>query len=151
MITIGKVADRSAVTADAIRFYERKGLLRPARKTAAGYRLYDDGALRRIRFIKQAQACGFSLGEIRELLELQRGRGSCCRDVRAVAIKKKLEVERRIRSLRAISAALSELVAICNDESLPVEDCPILGALEATDRKSPRRGTKVNGTRAAPR
>jgi len=151
MITIGKVASRSAVTADAIRFYERKGLLRPARKTAAGYRLYDDGALRRLRFIKQAQACGFSLGEIRELLALRRAGGSCCRDVRAVAVKKKLEVERRIRSLRAISSALSELVAICNDESRPVEDCPILSALEATDRKSPYRGSRVDGARATSR
>lgn len=151
MITIGKVASRSAVTADAIRFYERKGLLRPARKTAAGYRLYADDTLRRIRFIKQAQACGFSLGEIRELLALRHQGSSCCRDVRAVAVKKKLEVERRIRSLRAMSAALSELVAICNDESRPVEDCPIISALEATDRKSPRRGTRVDGTRPAPR
>lgn len=151
MITIGKVATRSAVTADTIRFYERKGLLRPARKTAAGYRLYADDAVRRIRFIKQAQACGFSLGEIHELLALQRQSSSCCRDVRTVAVKKKLEVERRIRSLRAMSSALSELVTICNDESRPVEDCPILSALEATDRKSPHRGSRVDGAGATSR
>lgn len=132
MLTIGKAAARAAISVDAIRFYEREGLLRPARRTGAGYRLYDDEALRRIRFIKQAQACGFSLAEIRELLAFRRSDGGCCEDVRKVAIEKKLEMERRIKSLRAMSAALSELIAICNDESRPVEDCPILGALEAS-------------------
>ena len=132
MVTIGKVAGRAAVSADTIRFYERKGLLRPVRKTAAGYRLYDEEALRRIRFIKQAQGCGFSLGEIRELLALRRNERGCCRDVRAVAINKKLEIERRIRSLRSISSALSGLLAICDDESRPVEECPILGGSKRT-------------------
>jgi len=131
MLTIATAASRCGVTADAIRFYERKGLLEPARKTAARYRLYDEDSLRRIRFIKQAQACGFSLGEIRELLALRRNERGCCRDVRKAAIEKKLEVEHRIRALRAISEALSALIASCDDDSRPVEDCPILGALGA--------------------
>lgn len=151
MITIGIAAARAAVTSDTIRFYERKGLLRPARKTAAGYRLYDDDALRRIRFIKKSQACGFSLEEIGELLSLRRIDRGCCRDVRTVAVNKKLEIERRIRSLRTMSAALSELVAICNDESRPIEECPILGALEAADPKLRHRTAKVDGRRPAAR
>ena len=151
MITIGKVASRSAVTPDTIRFYEREGLLRPARKTPAGYRLYDDRVFTRIRFIKQAQASGFSLGEIRELLALRRLERSCCGDVRSVAIKKKLEIERRIRSLRAMSAVLSELVTICNDESRPVEDCPILGAFEGTHHRVSRRRERTDGKPPASR
>ncbi len=134
MLTIGRAAVQAAVSVDAIRFYEREGLLRPARKSGAGYRLYDEDALRRIRFIKQAQACGFSLAEIRELLELRRTSGGCCEDVRRVALGKKLEMERRIRSLRAMSAALSGLIALCNDDSRPLQDCPILGAFEAGNR-----------------
>ena len=59
MLTIGKIAAR----ADAIRYYEREGLLAPAQKSDAGYRLYDDNAVRRVGFIKQAQKCGFSLAE----------------------------------------------------------------------------------------
>jgi len=133
MITIATAASRCGVTADTIRFYERKGLLAPARKTAARYRLYDDDSLRRIRFIRQAQACGFSLAEISELLALGSRTGGCCGDVRKVAIEKKLQTEHRIRSLRAISEALSRLIAICDDDARPVEDCPILGALEAGD------------------
>jgi DNA-binding transcriptional MerR regulator len=151
MITIGIAASRSAVTADTIRFYERKGLLRPARKTAAGYRLYDDDALRRIRFIKKSQTCGFSLEEIGELLALRRVDRGCCREVRTVAVKKKLEIERRIRSLRAMSTALSQLVAICNDESRPIDECPILGALEAANSKIRHQRAKVDGNRPATR
>ena len=150
MLTIGKAAARAALSVDAIRFYEREGLLAPARKTKAGYRLYDEDALRRIRFIRQAQACGFSLAEIRELLALRRNDGGCCEDVRKVAIEKKLEVERRIRSLRAMSTTLSELIAICNDASRPLEDCPILAAFEADSRNisSPK---ARNGGRTASR
>jgi len=151
MFTIGIAAARAAVTADTIRFYERKGLLRPARKTAAGYRLYDDDALRRIRFIKKSQACGFLLDEIGELLALRRIDRGCCRDVRSVAVKKKLETEQRIRSLRTMSTALSELVAICNDESRPIEQCPILGALEAADPRRRHRRAKANGNRPGTR
>ncbi len=149
MLTIGKAAARADISVDAIRFYEREGLLRSAQKTGAGYRLFDEDALRRIRFIKQAQACGFSLAEIRELLAFRRSVGGCCEDVRKVAIEKKLEMERRIKSLRAMSAALSELIAICNDESRPVEDCPILGALEASSRTFPPRKETNGGRRAA--
>jgi DNA-binding transcriptional MerR regulator len=68
LYTIGRLAHRAQVTADSIRFYERQGLLTPATKTASGYKLYDDRAVRRLAFIKHAQQCGFSLGEIRELL-----------------------------------------------------------------------------------
>ena len=70
MLTISKLASRAEVTTDAIRHYEREGLVVAAARTAAGYRQYDEDAVRRLRFIKQAQQCGFSLSEIGELLEL---------------------------------------------------------------------------------
>ena len=65
MLTIGKVATSAAVTTDTIRHYEKEGLLAPLQKTAAGYRLYSADTLGRLRFIKQAQQCCFSLTEIR--------------------------------------------------------------------------------------
>ena len=71
MLTIGKVAESADVTTDSLRFYEREGLIRPAKKTDSGYRLYTQEAIRRIAFIKHAQQCGFSLAEIRELLDLR--------------------------------------------------------------------------------
>lgn len=130
MRTIGQLANVTAVTADTIRYYEKEGLLAPATKTAAGYRLYDDEAVRRLRFIRQAQQCGFSLTEIRELLTLRNSDAACCRDVRSVAIAKKLQLEHKIRALQAMSDALSELIAVCDDETRPLDACPILAALE---------------------
>ena len=132
MLTIGKLALSADVTTDSVRFYEKQNLLAPARKTDAGYRLYDDTAIRRLRFIKQAQQCGFSLAEIRELLALKSSDAACCKDVRSVAIEKKLHLEQKIKALRVMSQALSELITICDDETRPLEECPILAALESS-------------------
>lgn len=128
--TIGKLAAQADVTIDAVRFYEKQGLLAPARRTPAGYRLYDGEAVRRLRFIKQAQQCGFSLTEIRELLTLKNSDAACCRDVKSLAIAKKLQLAHKIRALQVMSGALSELIAICNAETRPLDECPILAALE---------------------
>ena len=135
MLTIGKLALRFDVTTDTLRYYEKEGLLAPARKTYAGYRLYDDEAVRRIGFIKQAQQCGFSLTEIRELLTLKNSDAACCKDVRGVAIEKKLHLEHKIKALRVMSQALSELITICDDDTKPLDDCPILAALESSMEK----------------
>ncbi len=97
---IGEVAEASGVSVEALRFYERRGLLgRPAR-TAAGYRLYDESTLERLAFIKRAQAIGFSLDEITEILSM-RGRGEIpCVEVRAAARRKLSELDERLRELR---------------------------------------------------
>ena len=107
MRTIGKLALQADVTTDTVRYYEKEGLLAPASKTGAGYRLYDEDAVRRLRFIKQAQQCGFSLTEIRELLTLKNSDSACCKDVKSVAIAKKLQLEHKVRALQVMSQALS--------------------------------------------
>lgn len=130
MHTIGKLALHADVTTDTVRYYEKEGLLTPSKRTGAGYRLYGEDAVRRLRFIKQAQQCGFSLKEIREVLALKNNDAACCKDVRSVAIEKKLQLEHKIRALQVMSRALSELIAICGDETRPLDECPILAALE---------------------
>ena len=132
MLTISKLASRAEVTTDAIRHYEREGLVVAAARTAAGYRQYDEDAVRRLRFIKQAQQCGFSLSEIGELLALKNSDAACCKDVRTVAIGKKLQLEHKIRALQLMSGALTELITVCNDEARPLDECPILAALETS-------------------
>jgi DNA-binding transcriptional MerR regulator len=67
MFTIGKLADIAGVSSDTLRYYEREGLIEPAGKSPGGYRLYDKDSARRLRFIRHAQQCGFTLSEIREL------------------------------------------------------------------------------------
>ena len=130
MHTIGKLAREAHVTIDTVRHYEKAGLLAPTAKTGAGYRLYDVDALRRLRFIRQAQHSGFSLAEIGELLALKNSDAACCKDVKNVAITKKLHLEHKIRALQVMSQALTELIAICNDDARPLENCPILAVLE---------------------
>ena len=143
MLTIGKVAKLAEVSIDTIRYYERGGLLNPAQKSGAGYRLYNDEAVRRLHFIKHAQHCGLSLADIRQLLELKRQDDSCCEDVRSLVVQKKLQLEHKITSLKAMSQALSELIDICVDDAKPLDACPILAALEASLNNSHRSGVKV--------
>jgi MerR family Zn(II)-responsive transcriptional regulator of zntA len=130
MLTIGKLAAAAGVRSDTLRYYEREGLIEPAGKSPAGYRLYDQDSARRLRFIKQAQHCGFTLAEIRELLVLRARDAARCGDVRKRAIAKKRQLEGKVRSMRAMCKALDRLIAGCVDETRPVEGCAIVAAFE---------------------
>src|SRR5258708_17335289 len=128
MFTIGKLASRTGVSNDTLRYYEQEGLVEPAGKSPAGYRLYDKDSARRIHFIKHAQHCGFTLAEIRELLVLRGRDKAYCGDVRKRAIEKRLQIERKIRAMKAMSKALDQLIAESAHETQPVKECTILAA-----------------------
>lgn len=133
MLTIGKLAAQADVTADSLRFYEREGLIAPASKSGAGYRLYEEDAVVRLRFIAHAKQCGFTLAEIQELLTVQSKKSACCGDVRRQVVEKKLQLEARIKAMKAMSKALDVLIAGCGTSEGPVAACPILNALERTE------------------
>ncbi len=128
--TIGKLAALTKVSADTLRYYEREQLVRPRAKSPSGYRLYAEDAVRRVQFVRHAQECGFTLSEIRSLLSLRGRDSACCNDVKRVAIERKLELEARIRSMKAMSTALDRLIDTCDREQLPVDACPILLGLD---------------------
>lgn len=130
MYTIGKVAALAGVSSDTLRYYEKEHLIKPAAKTAAGYRLYNGEAVRRLRFIKHAQQCGFTLSDIHELLTLKQTDSACCEDVRSLAIEKKLRIAHKLLALQAMSRALDDLIESCAGGEAATDDCPILGALE---------------------
>jgi DNA-binding transcriptional MerR regulator len=130
MLTIGKLAALAETSTDTLRYYEREGLIKPADRTESGYRLYDKDSARRIHFIKQAQHCGFTLTEIRDLLVLRSRDAACCGDVRNRAIEKKLQLEHKIKAMKSMSKALDRLIADCANEARPVGECTILAALE---------------------
>jgi DNA-binding transcriptional MerR regulator len=132
MLTIGKVAALAHVSTDTLRYYERERLLTPARKSDAGYRLYDGDSVRRIRFIKQAQHCGFTLVEIAQLLALRHQPAARCGDVRRIAIEKKRELQARIRTMKTMSKALDRLLADCSSASRPPVLVILLSALGLT-------------------
>lgn len=135
MLTIGKVANQTELSTNALRFYEREGLIIPAGKSPSGYRLYGDDAVARVGFIKHAQHCGFTLSDIHELLTLRARDSACCSDVRRLAVEKKLQLEAKIRSMKAMSKALDRLIADCPDEDHPLGECAILTAMDQVSHR----------------
>lgn len=109
MLTIGKLAALAKTSTDTLRYYEREGLIEPADRTESGYRLYNEDSTRRLRFIRRAQHCGFTLAEIRDLLTLHKA--SCCGDVRRHATEKKLQLERKMKTMKSMAKALDQLIA----------------------------------------
>ena len=112
MFTIGKLAALAEVSADTLRYYEREGLIEPTKRSASGYRLYDKESAPRIRFIKLAQHCGFTLAEIRTLLVFDGPGAPRSGSVRKHAIEKKQELEHNIRWMKSISKELDRFISV---------------------------------------
>jgi Hg(II)-responsive transcriptional regulator len=127
-LTIGKLAKKTDVSIDSIRFYERRGLLAEPTRTEANYRVYPLEAADRLRFIKKAQKLGFSLGEIQELLNLSHDPTASKADVKRKTEEKIKDITTRIQDLSRMLKALKQLDESCDGQGSIVE-CPILKAL----------------------
>jgi Cu(I)-responsive transcriptional regulator len=127
-LTIGALAQRAGLGAETLRYYERLGLLAPARRTASGYRQYDAQALERLDFIRRAQALGFSLAQIGELLELHARPEADMGAVRAIVAQRLAEIDAKMDDLRRLRAGLQTLLDACPGHG-PNAQCPILAAL----------------------
>jgi DNA-binding transcriptional MerR regulator len=107
--TISVLAESFGLRPDTLRYYDRLGLLRPSRRTKAGYRLYDSEAVERLHFIRGAQGMGLRLRDIAELLEV-RDRGQCpCGHTRLLVQRRLAEVNAEIHQLRAVRRQLLDL------------------------------------------
>ena len=129
LLTIGKVSKQSGIGVETVRFYEKSGLIDDPPRTESGYRQYPASTVVRIGFIKRAKELGFTLKEIKELLNLRLDPITTCDDVRQVAMEKLRNVQAKIQSLRGIEKALGELIGACAGGG-PDGECPILEALE---------------------
>lgn len=125
-LTIGKVAAAADVNVETVRFYQRRGLLAEPPKETGSFRYYDAASIARIRFIKRAQALGFTLEEVDGLLGLDQS--SACRETHDAAVLKLSAVEQRIRDLKRIRLTLKKLVDQCEAGTNPVS-CPIIESL----------------------
>jgi len=121
---IGDLARAAAVPVSTIRYYERKALLRPTARTEARYRLYAPAAVERLLFIRSAQAVGFTLRDIRMLLDLQDGHTARCGEVRPVIERRLAEVTARIEEFREFRRTLERFVDICR-RSAENDSCPV--------------------------
>ncbi len=129
-VQIGEAARRTALTVDAIRFYEKRSLLPKPPRTAGRFRLYSRDAIARLDFIKQMQSLGFSLREVRQLLDLRERRRDACPEVRRLLTAKLEHVRRKIRELESLQRELALDLRKCNLEmkhrrSHPARVCPV--------------------------
>lgn len=141
---IGQVAEAAGVTVEAVRFYERRGLLSPPGRTGSGYRDYPARTVDVIRFVKHAQHLGFALDDIGDMLHLAGGGPNDCDTVRDLAQSKIKEVTEKIVRLEALRSALTQLVATC-ERPRPDRQCPLLtaGLQPATDDEPTSRPRRI--------
>lgn len=129
-LTVGKVARKARVNLQTVLYYERRQLLSPTRRSDSGYRLYAPETVRVIRFVKNAQALGFSLDEIAKLLRLQVNHRSQCESVKRQARTRLKIVHEKISGLKAMERTLMRLLKTCAARGT-TDSCPILQSLES--------------------
>lgn len=126
-MNIGNASRESGVSAKMIRYYEQIGLLTPAKRSDAGYRLYSPDEIHALRFIRQDRRLGFPVDDIRKLLALWQDRSRASAEVKSIAIDHVAELDERIAELTNIRNTLADLAAHCNGDERP--ECPILARL----------------------
>ena len=126
---IGEAAAATGVSAKMIREYERRSLIPMAQRTFAGYRLYNDADLHRLRFIKRARLLGFPMQQIGVLLDLWNDRERSSADVKALALRHAADLQDRIAEMQAMQRTLEDLARRCHGDGRP--ECPILDGLAA--------------------
>ena len=124
---IGEASAATGVSAKMMRQYERDGLIPPAQRTFAGYRLYNDADLHRLRFIKRARNLGFPMKQIEVLLNLWNDRDRSSADVKALALQHADDLRDRIAEMQAMQRTLENLARKCHGDGRP--ECPILEGL----------------------
>jgi DNA-binding transcriptional MerR regulator len=107
-LKIGEVSQLSGIGIEALRFYERSGLLGKPHRSMSGYRLYDEGVLERLAFIKKAQTLGFSLDEIGRIIKDASSGASPCDDVREIVRRRLTELDERMREMRRYRKELAQ-------------------------------------------
>lgn len=130
-LKIGDVASRSGVGIEALRFYERSGLLGRPGRTQSGYRVYDEAVLQRLDFIKRAQVLGFSLDEIKRIIADKQAGRSPCLEVREIVRRRLEELDERMKEMRRYRRELG--AALTRWEVTGELDGHVCGLIEGTE------------------
>jgi len=129
---IGEIAKATAVTPEALRYYEKQGLLPIPLRSAAGARRYGDDAIGRVRFIKHAQGAGLTLKDIQVLVTFRDGASrTACRKIRTVLAARIADLDQRMGELATFRSVLAEHLTSCDRalEASAETDCPTIGAM----------------------
>ncbi|WP_417598530.1 MerR family transcriptional regulator [Pararhodobacter oceanensis] len=127
MLSIGTMAKRTGSKVQTIRYYEEIGLMPAPERSEGGQRRYDQAALDRLSFIRHARDLGFSLGAIRELIDLSDTPDHACAHIDAIAHKQLKAVEAKLRRLRALQGELKRMISECSGGT--VAECRVLEVL----------------------
>ncbi len=131
---IGKVAKQVDITVEAIRFYEKSGLIEPPERNKSGYRDYPEDTVQHVLFIKRAKELGFSLKEVRELMSLRYLPGTTCYEVKEQSLKKMQDIDRKVEDLLGIKKGLAKLISSCPGQG-PLSECPIIESISNQKNK----------------
>ena len=131
-MNIGAVARQSGVPAKTIRYYESVGLIAPAARSAAGYRVYGHRDVETLRFIQRARSLGFSVEDAGNLLALWQDRQRSSSEVKALARRRVEDIDRKMAELAEMRASLTDLMQRCHGDQRP--DCPILTGLAGASK-----------------
>jgi Hg(II)-responsive transcriptional regulator len=139
-LTIGKIARRAEVGIETIRFYEREGLIAKPPRRESGYRQYPKETVLRLLFIKHAKKLGFTLREVKELLELRIDSSlpSVCDEVRKLAEEKIADIRDKIGTLQRMETVLVQLTDHCR-RRVATSNCPILDVLQEEEHHGKRK------------
>jgi DNA-binding transcriptional MerR regulator len=136
---IGEVARATAVTVEALRYYEREGLLPAPLRSSGGARRYTAAVLDRVRFIKEAQAVGLTLRDIQVLVQVREGTRRDCQKIRRVLATRMEDLERRLAQIQAFRQELGDHLQACDRALAAAEpECPALDAFEGRIPKEQR-------------
>ena len=130
-LRIGQLAEAAHVPVTTLRYYEKRQLIPPPRRSPAGYRLYPMDTIKDVGFIRRAQRLGFSLKEISGLLVLRSTRADVCAETREAAAATIERIDAQIGDLVRMRDDLAVLIGSCR--SADEDDCPIIHSLEAAD------------------
>ena len=144
--TIGGLARAGGVPVSTVRYYERSGLLFPDGRSPGNYRCYSHSSLERLRFIRAAQANGFTLDDVRALLEFRDGAVSPCTEVRALVEARLRDLEDRFRQLREVRSVLRASLEACQRGESSGR-CLVLDGLADAESSSGRKRRSSGGAR----
>ncbi len=132
--TIGQLAREADVPTSTVRYYERRGLLRPESRSRGNYRQYGEKALDRLRFVRSAQAAGFTLSDITALLSYQDDDAAPCKEVQDLIAARLDSVAEQIKHLKVVDRMLREWMKVCH-EAERAGRCGVLEGLHAPNKK----------------
>jgi len=128
-MNVGEAAERAGLPVKTVRYYADINLVEPLGRSDAGYRIYGEGEVSKLTFIRRARAFDFSVSDCRELLGLYQDKSRSSRDVKAIALKRLAQIDDKLAELHKLRDELARVANECHGDNRP--DCPILDSFSS--------------------